>query len=77
MARAIHISTARTILNSGDPVDLRVWKADGSILDYQNCISLSYSFHGGWREVKLLTSGAIRRVRDCCIFSVNDCEVFL
>lgn len=25
MARSIHISTARTMLNSGDPVDIGVW----------------------------------------------------
>lgn len=31
----------------------------------------------GTRNIKLLTSGQIRKIRDCCIFSVNDCEVFL
>ena len=44
MARSIHISTARTMLNSGDPVDISVWKSDGSILELRNCISLRYSF---------------------------------
>lgn len=64
------------MLNSGDPVDISVWKSDGSILELRNCISLRYNFYGGWRNVKLLTSGECRRVRDCCIFRVNDCEVF-
>ena len=32
MARSIHITTARTMLNSGDPVDISVWKANGEIL---------------------------------------------
>ena len=32
MSKSIHISTARHILNSGDPIDLHVWKSDGSIL---------------------------------------------
>ena len=77
MARSIHISTARTMLNSGDPVDISVWKSDGSILELGNVISLRYSFYVGWRNVKLLTSGECRRVRDCCIFRVNDLEVFL
>lgn len=77
MARSIHISTARTMLNSGDPVDISVWKSDGSILELRNVISLRYSFYGGWRNVKLLTSGEMRRIRDICIFQINGLEVFL
>ena len=77
MARSIHISTARTMLNSGDPVDISVWKSDGSILELRNVISLRYSFYGGWRDVKILSSGECRKIRDCCIFRVNDLEVFL
>ena len=52
-------------------------KSDGSILELRNCISLRYSFYGGWRNVKILSSGECRKIRDCCIFRVNDCEVFL
>ena len=59
------------MLNSGDPVDISVWKSDGSIL------SLRYNFYGGWRNIKILASGECRRVRDCCIFRINDLEVFL
>lgn len=77
MAKSIHISTARHILNSGDPVDISVWKSDGSILELRNVISLRYSFYGGWRNVKLLTSGEIRKIRDVCIFAVQGLEVFL
>ena len=77
MARSIHITTARTMLNSGDPVDIAVWRANGEILHLHNCISLRYDFYAGTRNIKLLTSGQIRKIRDCCIFAVNDCEVFL
>lgn len=35
------------MLNSGDPVDISVWKSDGSILELHNCISLRYNFYGG------------------------------
>ena len=77
MARSIHITTARTMLNSGDTVDISVWKANGEILHLYNCISLRYDFYAGTRNIKLLTSGQIRKIRDCCIFAVNDCEVFL
>ena len=77
MARLIHISTARTMLNSGDPVDISVCKSDGSILELRNVISLRYSFYGGWRNVKILASGECRRLRDCCIFRINGLDVFL
>ncbi len=77
MSNSIHISTARHILNAGDPVTLALWKSDGSVLRLENAVSLRYDYYGGWRNVKLLASGQIRRVRDVCIFSVNDQEVFL
>lgn len=77
MARSIHISTARTMLNSGDPVDISLWKSDGSILKLHNVISPRCSFYGGWRNVKVLASGDCRKIRDACIFRVNYCEVFL
>ena len=38
--RSIHITTARTMLNSSDPVDISVWKANGEILHLHNCIFL-------------------------------------
>lgn len=75
--QSIHISTARAMLNSVDPVDISVWKSDGSILELHNVISLRYSFYGGWRNVKLLNSGECRRIRDICIFRVNNLAVFL
>ena len=65
------------MLNSGDPVDISVWKSDGSILELRNVISLRYSFYGGWRNVKIRFSGECRKIRDCCIFRVNDLDVFL
>ena len=36
MSKAIHIITTRTMLKSGDPVDISVWKANGSILELRN-----------------------------------------
>ena len=77
MSKAIHIITARTMLNNGDPVDISVWKANGEILHLHNCISLRYDFYAGTLNIKLLTSEQIRKIRDCCLFAVNDCEVFL
>lgn len=77
MAHSVQITTARKMLNSGDPVDISVWKSNGSILELRNVISLRYSFYGGWRNIKLLQSGQMRKIRDCCIFRVNNLEIFL
>ena len=75
--RSIHITTARTMLNSGDPVDISVWKANGEILHLHNYISLRYDFYAGTRNIKLLSSGQIRKIRDCCIYNAKGLEVFL
>lgn len=77
MPSSIHISTARTILNAHDPVDLKVWKADGSILELDRAVSLHYDFYKGTRNMKILSSGQIRKVRDVCIFELNGMTVFI
>lgn len=65
------------MLEAGEPVDLRVWKSDGSILEYRNAIPLRYDFYRGTRQIKLLASKEIRTLRDVCIITVNDMEMFL
>lgn len=77
MARKIHISTARKVLDSGDPVDIKVWAKDGRVLNFKNCVSLRYNFRSGTRQIKLLASNQIRKIRDVCLFEINDLEVFL
>jgi len=66
------ISTARTMLNSGAPVDTSVLKSDGSILLLHNVISLRYDFYGGWRNVKILASGECRKISVVLVHRVND-----
>ena len=51
--RSIHITTAYTMLNSGAPVDISVWKANGEILHLHNCISLRYDFYAGTLNLKI------------------------
>ena len=77
MAQSVHISTMRQMLQSGDPVDIKLWTKSGSIQEYRNCISLRYNFYQGTRQIKLLTSRQIRQVRDVCIFEINGLKVFL
>lgn len=75
--KSIHLSTAREILKTKEPVSLSVWKKDGSIMHIDSCISLHYNFRGGWRNVKIFPSGEMRRIRDCLIFQINGLEVYL
>lgn len=42
-----------------------------TIPELRNCISLRYNFYGGWRNVKIRSSGECCKFRDCCIFEVN------
>ena len=39
---------------------------------YQAMISLRYSFYGGWRNVKILSSGECRKIHNCCIFRARN-----
>ncbi len=77
MARAIHITTARKIIDSGDPVDIKVWAKDGRVLHMQGCVGLRYNFRSGTRQIKILASRQIRTIRDVCIFEVNGMTVYL
>ena len=77
MSTTIDLRTARRMLNRGEPLDILVWKANGELLHMQNCISLRYDFATGTRNIKLLNSGQIRRIREVCIFAINGYEVTL
>ena len=77
MAKAVHITTARKMIDSGDPVDLKVWAKDGRVLHLQNCIGLRYNFRSGMRQVKLLTSRQIRTIRDVLMFEINGLTIYL
>lgn len=75
--KRLHISTVRKILEAPEPVDLKVWKKDGTIMLLRDVVSLKYNFYQGTRQIKILKSNQIRTIRDCLIFSLNDCEVIL
>ena len=62
---------ARTMLNSSDPGGYFRFESQRLNTYQLNCISLRYDFYAGTRNMKLLTSGQIRKIHDWCIFSVN------
>lgn len=67
----------RRMLAKGEPVTLRVWTQSGEIQTLRNAVSLRFDPYSGTRNVKLMDSREIRRVRDVCIFQINDNEVYL
>lgn len=78
MPDAIHISTARKMLDRGQPVSIDyVRKRDGSIMHADNVVSLRYDFYSGLRTIKCLRSGQKRTIHDVCIIAINEFEVFL
>ena len=74
---AIHISTARKILQAPEPVDIKCWTKSGAVLELTNAIPLRYNFYEGTQQFKILNSREIRTVRINLIFEINKIEVFL
>lgn len=74
---AIHISTARKMLQAPEPVDIKCWTKSGAILELTNAIPLRYNFYEGTQQFKILNSREIRTVRVNLIFEINKIEVFL
>ena len=87
MSTTIDLKAARHMFNRGETLNIlerssalsalsaAKKNANGEILHLQNCISLRYNFATGTRNIKLLNSGQIRRIREVCIFSINGYEV--
>lgn len=75
---SLHISQVRAMLDRGEPVNLTVVKLrDGSLMECEDVVSLSYDYYKGTRQIKFLHSGAIRTIHDVCIITINEFEVYL
>lgn len=77
MAKYIHISTARHMLDKPDPVDLAFWTKDGALIELKDCVALSYNFRSGTHNIKLLASRQIRTIRDVCLYQINGLTIYL
>lgn len=77
MNSAIHISAARKMLDTGQPVTLTYVKKNGQIMRVNNVVSLRYDFYTGMRTIKLLHNGRKISIHDVCIIGIDDFEVFL
>lgn len=77
MNKAIHISQALAMLNSGNRVSLRIITTKGKLMVADDVVSLSYDRYKGTRSIKFMRSGQIRTIHDVCIVGIDDFEVFL
>ena len=53
------------ILDSPEPIDIRLWTRSGKIQSWHRCISLKYDFYKGTIRMKLLDSNEIRQL---CVY---------
>lgn len=77
MNSAVHISVARKMMDSGQPVSITYVTKSGALINTTNVVSLRYDFYTGLRTIKFLRSGEKRTIHDVCIIAINDFEVFL
>ena len=77
MENRVHISTARRMLTAPEPVDLVVVTKKGELRSYKGVVGLKADHYAGSRNIKFVSSGEIRKIRDCLIVAINGMEVFL
>ena len=74
----LHIKDAILLLESGQPVDLRLWKlATGDILEYKGAVCIGGHWRRGTHRVRLPKSNVIREFRDVTLFEINNNTIYL
>lgn len=75
--KAIHWRDAITLLESGQAVDLRVWKlSTGDILVYRGVKCVGGHWRKGTHRVQLPASRLIREFRDITLFEINGMTIY-
>ena len=73
----LHLSQARKLIESHDPLDVSFWKLNGEIVHAHNVVCTSSYFHGNTFNFKFLDSGEFRKVKALLIFNLSGEEVFV
>lgn len=75
--KVIHWRDAITLLESGQPVTLRVWKiSTGDILTYRDVVCIGGHWRGGTHRIRLPHSSLIREFRDITLFEINNMIIY-
>lgn len=76
MKKTIHFKDAITLLESKNPVDLRLWKlSTGDILHYKGVRCISAYRRSGTHKVRF-PNGEIREFRDITLFEINNKTIY-
>ena len=74
----LHLKDAIVLLESGQPVNLRLWKlATGDILEYKGAVCIGGHWRKGTHRVRLPRSGVVREFRDVTLFEINNNTIYL
>lgn len=74
----LHLKDAIVLLESGQPVNLRLWKlATGDILEYKGAVCIGGHWRKGTHRVRLPRSGVVREFRDVTLFEINNNSIYL
>ena len=74
----LHMKDAILLLESGQPVNLRLWKlATGDILEYKGAVCIGGHWRKGTHRIRLPRSGVIREFRDVTLFEINNNTIYL
>ncbi len=75
-AKCIHWRDAIALLESGMPVDLKVWKlSTGDILVYKGVICTAGHWRKGTHRIFIPSSRLPREFRDITLFEINGHEI--
>lgn len=78
MINAVHKKDAIHLLETGQPVDLKLWKlSTGDILEYNGCRCVGSHWRGGTHRVILPKSMLIREFRDVTLFEINGMKIYM
>lgn len=74
--KCIYWKDAITLLEAGQPCDLKVWKlSTGDIIQYKGAVCIGRHWRGGTHRIKLPASQLVREFRDITLFEINGYEI--
>lgn len=72
----MHWKDAVTLLETGRPCDLKVWKlSTGDIIHYKGAVCIGSHWRGGTHRIRLPASQLVREFRDITLFEINGYEI--
>ena len=77
MNKLIHINEIHNLFDKKEPVDIKVWKSNGEIMECRDVILTSRFNKGHSMNIRFNKSGEIRKIKTVFIFEINKQEVFL